>query len=83
MAGVEAWKDFYLTQALTGHDRFNAYFYRFARSEHADCIFCHEYDDAEHALFNCEAIILEKINLGTEVTVENMTALMVRKTEKR
>lgn len=48
--------DYFLAQVLSGHGGFNAYLKRFARTERAECNLCGEYDDAEHAIFRCEAI---------------------------
>lgn len=73
--------DYYLTQVSTGHGGFNTYLYRFKKSDSPECIFCQQYDDVQHAIFKCDAILPEKKSLderlGVEITVDNMTSAMI------
>lgn len=47
--------NYYVTQALSGHGCFNAYLKRFGLRRDARCHTCGQHDDAEHAIFYCEA----------------------------
>lgn len=73
---------YYLTQAMTGHGKFESYLYRFKRTITPECKQCgYSEDDAEHTIFHCRAWsnergILEE-TLGTEITVANLVGLML------
>ena len=45
--------DYFLTQTLSGHGRFNKYLYVRERADSPNCFYCGEEDDAEHTLFTC------------------------------
>jgi len=45
--------NYFLTQALTGHESFRAYTISF-KSNWPECIYCGQIDTAEHTLFYCE-----------------------------
>jgi hypothetical protein len=65
---------FHMTQVLTGHGCFNAYLKRFGKSETDACAQCGASpDDAEHAVFRCDAWQRWRIEACVYLGVENLT----------
>lgn len=74
--------DYYLTQFLTGHGKFNSYLKRF-RIREEDCDDCHyELDNAEHAIFQCfkwdEMRLTLNQNVGAILNPENIVLEMLK-----
>nr|CAH7745583.1 unnamed protein product [Callosobruchus chinensis] len=81
------WGDvnFYLTQFLTGHGCFEAYFYRFKITRDPGCLYCGDVDDVHHTFFKCTRWNNEREQcqryLGTTICPENILELMLRTNE--
>ena len=59
---------FYLAQALSGHDCFNAYLKRFKKRDDESCCYCGSLvDNAEHTLFVCARWSAERKAVGQTV----------------
>lgn len=74
--------DNWLTQSLTGHGYFSAYFHKYKKMPSAECWFCgYPNDTAEHTIFECDAWYNKRrilsMNLGTELIPENMIPTML------
>ena len=74
---------FYLAQALSGHDSFNAYLKRFKKRDEEMCYYCDSpVDNAEHALFLCAKWGAAKEALSqavdAELTPDTMVSLMLQ-----
>ena len=89
---VERWQkrpygetDYFLTQALLGHGRFNKYLYDRRRSNTRGCVYCKLEDDAHHTLFQCpqwneiREIYLQET--GRRFTAENMMESLMESEE--
>lgn len=67
--------DYYLTQVLTGHGRFQNYAFKMGKSPTSQCKYCTEDDSVEHTIFNCvrwSDVRKERYNkLGFVLTPEN------------
>jgi hypothetical protein len=71
---------------LTGHGIFNSYRKTINKESHSRCWECNaEYNDAEHALFNCPKWIYESTSLeshvGEVLTINNIIEIVVEKEE--
>ncbi|KAH8286825.1 hypothetical protein KR054_003639, partial [Drosophila jambulina] len=75
--------NFYLTRVLSGHGCFRGYLHRLGHTDSAACTWCaDELDEtAEHLVFACGRFVRERsqleAHLDTEVSVDNLTTLMV------
>lgn len=73
------WTTYTLTQFLSGHGVFRAGLYKCRLTRSPSCLFCHEVDTAEHAIFECrmhrrERVALEDTvgSLSPETVVQKM-----------
>jgi len=80
--------DYYLTQALTGHGVFEAYFNKMGLSLSPICYHCNSFeeDDAFHCIFRCEKFkqnrsCTEK-KIGQSMTVHNLVNIMLENVTK-
>ena len=78
--------DFYLTQALTGHGKFNAYLHRFKKLENSECLECgHNSEDARHTLFVCNKWDnnrrVLKTQIKSDITASNLVTLILSSEE--
>jgi hypothetical protein len=52
--------DYGITQVLSGHGKYHAYFERFGLSQNGNCIACGVLDDVDHAVYTCSDHHLER-----------------------
>ena len=74
---------FYLAQALSGHDCFNACLKRFKKREDESCSYCGSLvDNAEHTLFFCarRGVAREAVGreMGAQLTPDTMVSLILQ-----
>lgn len=73
--------NYFLTQILSGHGCFEAYFYRFKLTNTPRCYYCDHVDDAEHTFFGCpqwsdERLALEHL-VGERLTTASIVPRML------
>ena len=78
--------DFYLTQALTGHGKFNAYLHRLKKLENSECLECgHNSEDTRHTLFVCNKWDnnrrVLKTQIKSDITASNLVTLILSSEE--
>lgn len=75
-------KNYYVTQALSGHGCFNAYLKRFGLQRNARCYACGTHDDAKYVIFDCRAGMDARKELhdteGRAITTTNLVEEMIR-----
>ena len=74
--------NYYLTQAITGHDCFKEYLCRFKKKNNSLCKYCEdEEDDANRTLFVCRKFDEKRGRLsriiGVTLTADNMISEML------
>ena len=88
--GTQGQMGYYLTQAMTGHGKFNlfnAYLKRIKKRTSAECTYCGcDPDDVRHTLFECSQWVAERRLLEEKIskpfTEENMVTKMLENEEK-
>jgi hypothetical protein len=74
--------DFYLTQMITNHGRFNDYLTRFKLMDNKNCGQCLEVEDYNHVIFDCikyeeeRAPLIEKVLENKNVWPCNQSILL-------
>ena len=73
--------DYYLTQVLTGHGRFQNYAHKMGKAPNSKCRYCPEEDSAEHTIFYCirwkDPRTEMNNKLGLLLTPENLIPTML------
>lgn len=74
--------DYYLTQVLSGHGRFQNYALRMGKSENSICRYCPDEDSVEHTIFHCIRWkeIRSDVNkkVGVILTPDNFIMIMTK-----
>jgi len=66
--------NFHLSQFLTGHGCFRYYLHRFGKTNNDTCVLCElRPDDAEHAIFQCDAAYRWRREVCEYLAVEELT----------
>ena len=72
--------DYYITQVITGHGRFENYAMKMGKTESSKCRYCTEDDSVEHTVFQCAHWSDERnranSKLGVTLTPENIVGIM-------
>jgi ribonuclease HI len=64
--------DFYVTQVITGHGKFNEYLKRFKIKDDNNCYECGSVDDSEHKVYYCKTYERYRIQLIRDMEMNNI-----------
>lgn len=73
--------DYYVTQMLTGHGSFDAYTFKFKKTDGRDGKYCGKEDTAIHTIFECPRWQILRQGVECKITPNHLIGKMMEKKE--